>query len=145
MGADEESMAISCADVVNPTASTKSAQNVQATLMDANVPGQSTSGTAQLTVNNNRLKVVVDVKGLVPNSKHSAHIHFGSCASQGKVLYTLSPLTANAKGEGVSTTTIANISTIPASGWYVNVHRTADLSTQTGFDPVACGDITPTH
>ncbi|MGH2481590.1 MAG: hypothetical protein ACRDHW_18205 [Ktedonobacteraceae bacterium] len=40
------------------------------------------------------------------------------------------------------TTTIQNVTGIPSTGWYVNVHRGTDLSTQTGFDPIACGDVT---
>jgi hypothetical protein len=31
--------------------------------------------------------------------------------------------------------------TIPARGWYINLHNSTDLSTQTGFDPIACGDV----
>jgi hypothetical protein len=40
------------------------------------------------------------------------------------------------------TTTINNVTSIPSSGWYVNVHHSTVLSTQTGFDPIACGDVT---
>lgn len=141
----EQSLSISCADIVNPAASTKTPQDVQATLLGTAAPGQSASGTAQLTVNNNQLTVVVSLQGLVPNSQHAAHIHYGSCASQGKVIYTLKPVIANGAGDAHTTTIIPNVTTIPASGWYINVHRMTNLSTQTDEDPVACGDITPVH
>lgn len=33
------------------------------------------------------------------------------------------------------------VSSIPTSGWYVNVHRGTMLATQTGFDPISCGNV----
>ncbi len=63
----EQSLSISCADIVNPAASTKAPQDVQATLLGTAAPGQSASGTAQLTLNNNQLTVVVSLQGLVAN------------------------------------------------------------------------------
>lgn len=145
MSSDMQSQMITCADIVNPTASKTSAQNVQATLIESADPDQAVNGTAQLTLDHNKLTVTLSLKGLAPNTKHAAHIHFGSCASQGRVVYTLGPVEANAAGDANSTTVIANVSTIPVSGWYVNVHRMTDIATQTGFDPIACGDITPVH
>jgi hypothetical protein len=50
---------------------------------------------------------------------------------------------ADASGKSISTTTIKNVSSIPGKGWYVNVHYSTNLTTQTGFDPIACGDVTP--
>jgi hypothetical protein len=39
------------------------------------------------------------------------------------------------------TTVIQGVPSIPEHGWYINVHRTTDLSTQTGFDPITCGNV----
>ncbi len=134
---------IACGDIVNHDVSTKSAQSVQVPLSaPTNASSQNASGTAHLTLNGHTLTVQVTLEGLAPKTEHMAHIHSGTCASQGAVVYPLTTLKADASGKAVSTTTIQNVITIPASGWYVNVHDSNDLSTQTGFDPIACGDVT---
>ncbi|GCE25447.1 hypothetical protein KDA_09310 [Dictyobacter alpinus] len=143
MNGADQSMAITCANVFNPSASTKASQNVQATLANAFAPNQATSGDAQLSVKDNKLTIELNVKGLAPNSKHMVHLHSGSCASQGPVKYDLKNVVANASGDGTSTTVIPNIGSIPRNGWYVNIHLgSSDLKTQTSYDPFACGDIT---
>ncbi len=134
--------AISCADVFNTTASASST----ATLNETSGPNQAASGLATLVITNNRLAVKVTVKGLVPNSKHVAHIHVGSCVSQGKIIYTLNPIVVNAAGDGNSVTTINNVAAIPRSGWYINVHQGSHIEAttpQADVDPLACGDFTP--
>ena len=143
MVAGAQSEPITCADLVNPGAAKTSSQTVQATLMDAYAPDQAATGSSRLLLDHNQLTVIVSLKGLAPNSRHDAHIHTGSCASQGKIVYTLKQIVANAAGDASTTTVVPNVSAIPASGWYVNVHRTMDLSNQTGYDPVVCGDLTP--
>jgi hypothetical protein len=85
---------------------------------------------------------------LAPKSTHIAHIHNGSCENQGSVLYPLNPVTADSVGFGTSTTVVQNVSSIPDSGWYVNVHSASskdELSSQGGFDPIACVDISPSN
>ena len=142
----DQSMTISCANIFNPTSSTQSSQNVQATLDEAFAPNQSVSGTADLNTANNQLTVVVALKGLVPHSKHLEHLHAGSCASQGPIKYDLNPIVADASGEASTTTVIPNISSVPRNGWYVNIHLgSSDLKSQTSNDPFACGDITTFH
>ncbi|GCE17481.1 CHRD domain-containing protein [Dictyobacter kobayashii] len=146
MSVSNQSMPITCANVFNPSASPRSSQNVQTTLATSFAPNQAVSGDAQLTVDNSKLTVELNVKGLVPNSKHMAHIHTGSCASQGPIKYDLKPVIANAAGDGTSMTIIPNISSVPRNGWYVNIHLGAgSLKSQTDNDPFACGDITSLH
>jgi CHRD domain len=142
---DAQSLAIACADVTNPSASTKSNQSVVATLGSTSAADQGVTGTAQLSVNNGNLTITVSLNGMEAHSTHMLHIHTGSCASQGKVVYTLKPVIADAAGAGTSTTVISHVSAIPQSGWYVNAHMGPDLSKQTGFDPISCGDITTLH
>ncbi|GCF07905.1 CHRD domain-containing protein [Dictyobacter arantiisoli] len=143
MNTVDQSMAITCANIFNPTTSTKTAQSVQATLINSFAPNQSVTGTAQLTASNNQLTVALTLKGLVPNSKHMAHVHSGSCASQGPIKYDLKTITANASGDGTSTTIIPGVNAIPRNGWYVNIHLgAADTKSQAANDPFACGDIT---
>ena len=140
----DQFLPIVCGDVANSNTSTSASQMVQVTLNAA--PGASTGqaamGTAALSLSGSTLTVKLTLSGLVPNSTHAAHIHAGSCMSQGKVIYPLTTLTADASGNATSTTTINNVTSIPTSGWYVNVHRTTALTTQTGFDPIACGNVT---
>jgi Cu/Zn superoxide dismutase len=142
---DLQKMQIACANIANSNTSTSSDQSVHVTLTGTSAPNQSASGSTQLSIADGKLTVTTTLSGLVPNSTHVAHIHEGSCEAQGKVLYPLNAVVADANGKGTSTTTIDQITSIPSSGWYVTVHLggTADeLSTQTGSDPIACGNIT---
>lgn len=142
----DEAASISCANIFNPTASTTTSQGTTATLLNAFGPNQDVSGTADLSVNNKVLMVTIMLKGLAPNSKHIAHIHYGSCASQGPVLHNLKPVIADAAGNATSVTTIPDVESIPRNGWYVNIHLGGgDIKSQTMNDPIACGDITQFH
>jgi Cu/Zn superoxide dismutase len=148
ISAGPESQSISCANIFNPTVATTSDQDVQATLLNASGPNQNVTGTANLSVDNKQLTVTMSLKGLAPNSKHIAHIHVGSCASQGQVIHDLNPIIADANGNANSTTVISKVDAIPRNGWYVNIHlgdSEKALKSQTGFDPIACGDITQIH
>ena len=138
-----QSLPILCADVVNAHPSTTTTQSVHIVMNSAprSSPSETVNGMAQLTLSGSTLTVKLTVSGLEPNSSHAAHIHTGSCASQGPVIYPLSTVTANAQGNSSTTTTIPKVTSIPSSGWYVNVHYSTNLSTQTGFDPIACGNV----
>lgn len=144
LGTNDEFLPIVCGDVTNSNTSMTSAQSAQVTLTAAPgaSAGETVTGTAKLSLTGTTLTVTVTLSGLEPNSTHAAHIHTGSCESQGAVMYPLNNITADASGNATVTTTIQNVSSIPATGWYVNIHHSAALSTQTGFDPVACGDVT---
>lgn len=135
---------IACANIVNPNASTSSNQAVQLTLGATPSANQSVSGSAQLSIVSGQLVVKLTLSGLAPNSTHIAHIHSGSCEAQGAVKYPLTAIVADASGHATSITTIDQVTSIPASGWYVNVHlggTATDLSTQTGDDPISCGNV----
>ena len=134
---------IACGNVVNPNASSHEDQMVKVFLGATTTPNQAAFGSAQLRISGDDLIVKVVVHNLVPGSSHAAHIHVGSCESQlpGNVLYPLNPVVGDANGTGVSVTVIEGVTSIPEDAWYVNVHRSTDLSTQTGFDPIACGDV----
>lgn len=138
-----EALAISCGDVVNQQTATNITQSVSVPLDGANADNQQATGTADLSLNQGTLIVNTTVSNLVPGSDHAAHIHAGSCESQlpGNVVYPLNTLKADTHGVASSVTSIPNVSSIPASGWYINVHFGTDLSTQTGFDPIACGNV----
>jgi len=134
---------IACGNVVNPNTSTSGDQTVQIFLGGTTAPNQSAFGFAQLSISGDDLLVEVNVHNLVPGSVHPVHIHAGSCESQlpGNIVYPLKNLVADANGNAESETVIEGVTSIPENAWYVNVHRSTNLSTQTGFDPIACGNV----
>jgi len=139
----DQFLPIVCNDLTFSTVSPASSLSVQLPLNAAPPAsaGETVSGTAQLALSGATLTVKLALRGLEPNSMHAAHIHAGSCESQGAVVYPLTTVVADASGNANVTTTIPNVSSIPGSGWYVNVHHSTNLSTQTGFDPIACGNV----
>jgi hypothetical protein len=145
LGPADELLPIVCSDLTFNHISPTTMRSVQLPLnaAPASSPSETASGTAQLTLSGKTLTVKLTLSGLQPGSSHAAHIHTGSCESQGAVIYPLSNVVADASGKSISTTTIKNVSSIPGRGWYVNVHYGTNLTTQTGFDPIACGNVTP--
>ena len=140
----DQFLPIVCSGLTLPTVSSTSSLLLQVPLNTAPPAsvGETVSGTSRLTLAGRTLAVKLTLSGLGPNSMHAAHIHRGSCESQGAVIYPLKTVVADASGKANVTTTIANVASIPSSGWYVNVHHGTDMSTQTGFDPIACGNVT---
>ncbi len=96
------------------------------------------------------IAVTVNASGLTPGA-HAAHIHVGSCASQGAVQYMLMDFTANGDGRiDHETRTVTNVTTpLPASGWYLNLHQgnsnniLANGNPTINFRPLLCGNIVP--
>jgi hypothetical protein len=92
------------------------------------------------------ISVTVNASGLTPGA-HAAHIHVGSCSSQGAVQYMLMDFTANANGQIVNQTqTVMNVTTpLPATGWYLNLHQgnsnniLSDGNPTINFRPLLCG------
>jgi Cu/Zn superoxide dismutase len=95
------------------------------------------------------ISVTVNASGLTPGA-HAAHLHVGSCMTQGPVQYMLTDFIANAHGRIVNETrTVANVTIpLPASGWYLNLHQGNgnNILTPAGnptinFRPLLCGNI----
>jgi CHRD domain len=139
----DQFLPIACGDVTNANTSTTAVQSVSVALNTAPPAsiGESAKGTAQLTLSGGTLTVKLTMSGLAPNTTHPAHIHSGSCAKTGPVIYPLRNVVADALGNARVTTTIKNVSSIPSSGWDINVHHGPGLSNQTEYDPIACGDV----
>ncbi len=106
------------------------------------------SGSAKVTYSRSAkmLSVTVRATGLPPNTSHAAHVHLGSCASQGSIKYDLKDIVVGSTGSGVSKTVFHNVtSPLPKTGWYVNVHFgsskqiVANGSPTIYFQPVLCG------
>jgi hypothetical protein len=134
---------IACVTIRNPYVR----QVLHADLNPTMAADQNVSGEAKLSITHGHLTVMVVVHGLVPGSVHMEHIHSGTCAHQGTVLYSLQNLIADTHGTATATTIIPRITQIPTQGWYVNIHRGAVLTDSHGtinspnFDPIACGNV----
>ena len=139
-----QNIPIACADITNLNTSTSASQYVSLVLGPTKGLNQAANGIATTTLYNNQFVVAITMSGLEPGSTHQADIHQGQCdRSPGPVVHTLTPVAADARGIGTSTTTISGISSIP-NNWYVNVHlgaAKADINTQAGLDPFVCGQI----
>jgi hypothetical protein len=107
-------------------------------------------GRAAIAYNPKRqtLTVTVSASGVTPGP-HAAHIHLGSCQSQGPVKYMLPDLVANRHGEIKHAVRVFRhiTSPIPASGWYLNIHQgnSADILSNGQptifFRPLICANI----
>jgi Cu/Zn superoxide dismutase len=107
-------------------------------------------GVATISYNSRRktLTVTVNASGVTPGL-HAAHIHLGSCMSQGPVKYMLKDLPANSQGKIVHAVRVfTNVTTpIPPSGWYLNIHQgNSNQILSNGnptiyFRPLLCADI----
>jgi hypothetical protein len=96
--------------------------------------GSTVNGAAFLIKHGGSVEVLLQVTGLAPNSVHPAHIHQGaSCTAGGPVIYPFPNLQANAQGEASLDVTL-NTGSIPATGWYINIHQSPMMDT-----PLACG------
>jgi hypothetical protein len=94
------------------------------------------------------LTVTVSASGITPGP-HAAHIHLGSCQSQGPVIYMLRDLVANRRGQIAHAVRVFRhiTSPIPASGWYLNVHQGNSRTILSNgqptiyFRPLICANI----
>jgi hypothetical protein len=108
-------------------------------------------GRATISYNASRhtLTVTVNASGVTPGP-HAAHIHLGSCQSQGPVKYMLQDLAANRHGRIEHAARVfTNVTTpIPATGWYLNIHQgnSGDILSNGQptifFRPLICANIT---
>jgi CHRD domain len=107
-------------------------------------------GRATVSYNASRqtLTVTVTASGVTPGP-HAAHIHLGSCQSQGPVKYMLRDLVASRRGRIVQAVRVFTHVTapIPAGGWYLNIHQgnSGDILSNGQptifFRPLICANI----
>jgi len=101
--------------------------------------------TVAYNPNARTITVTLTATGLTPGA-HAAHIHLGSCMSQGPVQYMLMDFTANARGQIVhEVRTVSGVTTpLPATGWYLNLHQgtssniVANGQPTVNFRPLLC-------
>ncbi len=93
------------------------------------------------------LTVTVTASGLTPGP-HAAHIHLGSCRSQGPVQNMLPDFTADASGDITGQSRVAaSVTSAPGPGTYLNLHQGGMAQILAGgvptlsFRPMLCADL----
>ena len=94
------------------------------------------------------ITVTLTASGLTPGM-HAAHIHIGSCQSQGPVQYMLMDFVANGQGQvNHQVRTVSGVtSPIPSGAWYLNLHQgngnniVANGQPTVNFRPLLCSGI----
>jgi hypothetical protein len=109
------------------------------TMGAANASG--VTGTGQIYKDIGSFRVSIQVHGLKPLSSHVSHVHIGSCAKNGGVAYALLQVVADSAGNATATSTVKEYYSMPATGWYVNVHAGPDFSQAEYAPSVSCGDM----
>ncbi|MGA8099286.1 MAG: hypothetical protein WB810_11585 [Candidatus Cybelea sp.] len=102
------------------------------TLNEQNGSGE--SGTATLTQVGDDVQVVIALKGEPATTPQPVHIHTGTCAKLGGVVY---PLTDVVNGESTSTVKGVTIDKLLTATHAINVHESAAALDKY----VACGNI----
>ena len=133
--------------------STTSAFHAVTANTDGTVTGQA-RGRATLSYDAaaQTLTITVSASGLNPGP-HAAHIHLGSCASQGPVKYMIPDFIANGRGDIDQQTRVVtgvpSVPSVPGPGnWYLNLHMggmnqiLAGGAPTLSFRPLLCTNVT---
>jgi hypothetical protein len=99
------------------------------------------SGTGNIIMGTDSFTVTIKLTGFAPNSSHVSHLHAGRCAQPGGIAYALVQVIADASGAATVTSTVPATFTVPASGWYVNVHHGPDFTEAEYAPSDSCGDL----
>ena len=99
------------------------------------------TGTGNVVTSTGSFIVTIKLTGLPANSSHISHVHKGSCAKPGGIVYALSQVIADSSGATTVLSTVPADYSVPADGWYVNVHRGPDLSAPANGPSITCGDL----
>jgi hypothetical protein len=118
--------------------------------VEAGFSADSMHGSATLVYSPVRATITVTLSawGVSPGL-HAAHIHLGSCASQGGVRYMMMDFKANGWGQiNHETRMITGVTAAPpATGWYLNLHQGNSNNILSGgnptinFRPLLCANI----
>lgn len=112
-----------------------------ATFTMISMGGSGVTGTGQVSKGVGNFVVSIQIHGMKPNSSHVSHVHIGTCAKQGNIAYALLEVVADAAGNASATSTVSEYYSMPATGWYVNVHEGPDLTEAEYAASVSCGDL----
>ncbi len=105
--------------------------------------GSGVAGTGKIVKGTGTFTVTIKLTGMAPNSSHISHVHTGSCAKNGGIAYALTQVIADSKGSATVTSTVPAAYSVPAGGWYVNVHHGPDFSAPANGPSISCGDLPP--
>ena len=97
------------------------------------------NGTVEVTRAADHFTVRFRLHGMAPGTTHVDHIHSGSCANNGAIVYALMTLVADSSGDADATTDLQH--SYAGDGWYANVHMGPDLATPENRAPLACGNL----
>jgi hypothetical protein len=115
------------------------------TMVDFSMVAQNGSvvkGTGQVVESAGSFTITLKLKGMAPGSIHVSHVHAGQCSAPGGIAYALQFVVADSAGTATTVSTIPAEYSIPASGWYVNVHHGPDF-TEADYAPSdSCGNLT---
>ena len=106
--------------------------------------GSKVTGTATVTTAGASFTIRLDATGLRAATTHPAHIHAGTCGSNGPIVFPLENMVANGAGDAVASTWIHHPYQVPASGWYVEIHQVPP-SSGAGETPIACAKLPAAH
>jgi hypothetical protein len=112
-----------------------------ATFVMGQMNGSGVTGVGQVYKGAGSFTVSIQLRGIKASTSHVSHVHIGSCAKPGGVAYALLEVVADAQGNATATSTVAEYYSMPATGWYVNVHEGADLSEAEYLPSISCGDL----
>jgi hypothetical protein len=135
---------------VTPPTTTSSNGPYPLRAVEAGFPLGSLRGHATLVYNPvaRTITVTVTATGFTPGA-HAAHIHIGSCSSQGPIRYMLRDFTADKFGNiDHETRVVTGVTALPAIGWYLNLHQgnSHNILNSSGqptifFRPLLCANV----
>jgi CHRD domain len=103
--------------------------------------GSGVAGTGQIVKGTGSFTVTIKLTGMAPNSSHISHVHTGACAKPGGIAYALQQVVADSSGAATVTSTVPAAYSVPAGGWYVNVHHGPDFTVPANGPSISCGDL----
>lgn len=98
------------------------------------------SGTIHITTSGGTLILEVKISGLQGGSSHVSHVHSGSCAAPGSILFALLQVVADSQGNADATTTVDQAFPPSATTWYVVVHQGPDMQGDNA-NYLMCGNL----
>lgn len=104
--------------------------------------GSGVAGAGEIVKGTGSFTVTIKLTGMAPNSSHISHVHTGACAKPGGIAYALQQVIADSSGVTTVRSTVPADYSVPAGGWYVNVHRGPDFSVPANAPSISCGDLT---
>ena len=130
-------LAAACGTTGNANASPKPSSTF--TMGQMNASG--VTGTGEVYKGAGSFTVSIHLKGMVPNSSHVSHVHVGTCAKPGGIAYALLQVIADGQGNATATSTVSEYYSMPATGWYVNVHEGENMDEAEYLPSISCGDL----